>query len=181
MFFLLKTFNKFISLLNSETAPSQLAAGLAFGMIVGFSPFFTWHNLFVFLLVCLLRVNFAMFFLSTAVCSILAFALDPLFDWFGYLLLVDWRAARPLWVYISTAPLLPFFRLNNTVVLGSLAVSLILFIPVFISFVFFVKAYRQRWRERMANSRLIKSLKATKLYGCYVKFESFRDKWRRLT
>lgn len=185
MLLLTKFLLKFLKLLNSETEPTQLAAGICFGLIVGFSPFFTWHNLIIFLLVCLFRVNLSMFFLSSAVFAILAFALDPVFDAFGYWLLVDMTAARPLWIWIASAPILPFFKLNNTVVLGSLAAGIVLFIPLFIWSTWAVKQYRKRWRQQIMNSKAMKALKATKLYGTlsglYEKYQSLQDKWSKFT
>ncbi len=126
-----------------------------------------------------------MFFLSSAVTALIAFGLDPVFDWFGYWLLVDFKAARPVWIWIATQPILPFFKLNNTVVMGSLATALVLFIPVFILSVWAIRQYRKRWKEKIVNSRTLKALKATKLGGTinalYEKYESFQDKWSKLT
>lgn len=177
MYLLIKTFAKFLNLLNSETSPSQISAGFCFGMIVGLSPFFTWHNLIVFFVVALLRVNFSMFFMSTALFAILGFFLDPLFDAFGYWILVDLSFLRSLWVSISSAPILPFFRLNNTVVIGSLALSLILFIPGFFCFRFAIIQYRSRWKAKIASSKFMKALKGTKFYGFYEKYRSLKAKW----
>jgi len=180
MFVFFKILTKILNLLNSETAPSQLAAGVCFGMIVGLSPFFTWHNLIIFLLVCFLRVNFSVFFLSSAFFAAIGYLMDPLFDWIGYQALVNFKEARPLWIYVSTAPVLSFFRFNNTVVLGSVLTSLILYIPVFIILVVLIHRYRRHWREKIKNSKWMKSLKTTKIYGLYMKYRAFRKKWERL-
>lgn len=176
MFFLLKTLNNFLKLLNSETSPSQLSAGVAFGMIVGLTPFLSLHNLIIFFVVCLLRVNFSMFFLSLAGFKIVGFLADPFFDWLGYALLVHWESARPFWIAVTTGPLLPFFKFNNTIVMGSLFVSIVLWIPIFVFFVWFVKAYRQRYRERIQKSAFMKALKATPIYGLYEKYQAVRTK-----
>lgn len=177
MFLFLKSLAKILQLLNSETAPSQLAAGVCFGMIVGLSPTISWLNLFFFLVVFLLRVNLSLFFMSTAIFALLSFALDPLFDRVGYWALVDLTAARQLWVAIASAPILPYFRLNNTIVMGSLLTALILFLPVFFALIIVVKKYRSTWRERLKKAKWVKALKATKLYSLYQKYESFREKW----
>jgi len=185
MFLTIKLFLKFLRLINSETAPSQLAAGLAFGLIVGVSPFFSLHNLVVFLIVCLFRVSFSMFFLSSAFFSIVAFAFDPLFDRLGYWLLVDLSAARPAWIWIASQPILPFFKLNNTIVVGSLALGIALFLPSFLLSIWAVRCYRDKWREKIKNSKAVKVLKATKLYGTFSglfgKYQGLQDKWSRLS
>lgn len=177
MFLIIKTIHNFLKLLNSETAPSQLAAGVSFGMIVGLTPFLSLHNLFIFLIVCLFRVNFSMFFLSMGVFSILSFALDPLFDGLGYLLLVNVGALRPLWIFLSTGPILPFFRFNNTIVLGSLVFSLIFLIPTWVVSVSLVKHYRETWAVSVKNSKLMKALRATPIYGLYEKYENLKAKF----
>ncbi len=178
--FAIKSLMKLLQVLNSQTAPSQLAAGLAFGMIVGLSPFFAWHNLLVFLLVCLFRVNLSMFLWSIAVFSILGFLLDPLFDRIGYLVLVDLQWARPWWIWIASAPILPYFRLNNTVVMGSLVFSLVLYLPMFLAAIYAIKQYRSHWREHVAKSKIFLWLKTTKLFGLYSKYQNLRDRWGHL-
>lgn len=185
MLLIIKLLAKFLQLINSETSPSQLAAGACFGLLVGLSPLFSLHNLVLFLLVCLLRVNFGMFFLSLAVFKILAFALDPFFDWLGYLVLVEVTSLRSFWVALSSMPVLPFFRFNNTIVAGSLTFGLAVFIPAFVFFVWAIHQYRRSWRERIKKSRAAKAIKATKLYGTfnsvYQKYARVRDSWERVT
>lgn len=68
---------KFLKILNSEAAPGQIALGFAMALFWGLTPFFSLHNLFVLLFVCIFRVNIAAFFLASAVFALLAFALDP--------------------------------------------------------------------------------------------------------
>jgi uncharacterized protein (TIGR03546 family) len=178
-FVLIQLVNRFLKLLNSETKPSQLAAGFCFGLIVGLSPFFAWHNLVVFLLVCLFRVNLSLFFGSWALFGLLGFFLDPLFDWFGFLLLAEVEALRPLWIWFSATPLLPYFRFNNTVLIGSLSVALILFPLLFPSLVLVIKQYRRRWRQQILQSRFFKILRASKFYKIYTQLDGARNAWRR--
>lgn len=174
MLIFLRLIGKFLKLLNSETSPWQLAAGVCFGMLVGFSPLMVWHNLALFLLVCLLRVNLGMFFLSFGIFQILAFALDPLFDRLGYFVLVDLEALRPFWIQIATTPGLPLLRWNNTIVIGSLSFGVMLFVPVFVAFGFFVVAYRSTLKERILKSKLMVTFRATKAYSLVQKYQDFR-------
>jgi len=174
--FLLKTLYGLLKILNSEKSPSQLSAAVAVGMLMGLAPLSSLHNLFVFLLVCLFRVNLTMFFLSWGVFKILAFALDPLFDWLGYILLVDFKALRPLWIEVTSGPIWPYFRFNNTIVLGSLVFGLIAWVPLFWGAQSAVHAYRARWRESLKNSKLLATLKATPFYGWYEKYQSFMER-----
>lgn len=177
MFIIIKTIHGILKLLNSETSPIQMGAGIAFGMILGLTPLMSLHNLVIFLLVCLLRVNFSMFFLSWGWFSVLGFLLDPIFDGVGYWALVDLKSMRPFWIQITSGAIWPFFRFNNTIVMGSLLVSLILLIPVWILSIFLVKAYRAHWREQIRDSKFMKVLKATPLYGLYDKYQNLRQKF----
>lgn len=171
--------NRFIRLLNSETKPSQLAAGFCLGLIVGLSPFWTWHNLIVFLLVCFFRVNLSMFFLSTAIFSLVGFFLDPLMDHLGYFLLTEISSLRELWVYLAQSPLLAYFRFNNSIVLGSLVIGIVFFPLLFPAMCVAIQKYRQSWREQIKKSKLVKSLQATKFYKAYQRFDQARASWRR--
>ena len=174
--FFLKTFYGLLKLLNSERHPGQLAAAVAFGMMIGLAPVSALQNLFVFLLVCLFRVNLSMFFISFGVFKLFAFALDPLLDWLGFILLVDFEGLRPFWISVTSGPIWPYFRFNNTIVLGSLVLGILAWFPVYWGAVSAVHAYRARWRESLKNSRLLKTLKATPFYGLYERYESFMER-----
>ena len=177
MFVIVKTIHSLLKVLNSETHPSQLGAAVAFGLLVGLTPFFSLHNLILFLFVCLFRVNLSLFFLSTAFFSIVGWALDPLWDKIGYALLVNFKSARPFWIELSSGPIWPFFHFNNTVVMGSLAAALILFIPIWIESIFLVKLYRRTLREQILTSKFMQILKATPFYTWYDKYQTLKQKF----
>ena len=64
---ILKLVRKFIKLLNSDASPQQMGAGFAFGAIIGLTPFFGLHNLFIWILIFVLKVNVSAAFLGVAV------------------------------------------------------------------------------------------------------------------
>jgi len=179
--FILKTLNSLLKLLNGETAPSQIAAGIAFGLLVGLTPFLSLHNLFLFMLVFLLRVNLSMFFVSLGIFKLVAYWGDPAFDAFGYWMLVNLEVLRPFWISVTSGAVWPFFRFNNTVVIGSLVTGLLLWLPLFVWCIWAVKKYRSGWREQIRSSKFMKGLKATPIYGLYTKYESFREKMNILS
>lgn len=181
MLIVFKTIHQILKLLNSETAPSQLASGVAFGFLIGLTPFFGLHNLCFFLVVFLFRINLSFFFLSWGFGSAISFFLDPLFDRFGYWALVDFRTARPFWIEITSGSIWPFFRFNNTVMIGSLMVGLLIFFPLFFLTMKLVSLYRQKWRDQLRESRWVKALKVTPLWGLYEKYVSFRSKMSALS
>ena len=161
-----RTLAKLLQVLNSETAPGQISLGLALGMVMGFTPFFTLHNLLVLLLVLVLRVNVASFLLGLALFSALAYALDPLFHQLG-LTLLRAEELQDLWtdLYNTAAGRLEHF--NNTVVLGSLVVALVLFAPLLWLTNQLITHYRARVPAWFKNSRLVTMFKASHFYTVY--------------
>lgn len=176
MFFIVKTLHSVLKVLNSETARSQLAAGVMFGMVMGLGPTLTLHNLLLFFVVALFRVNLSIFFVSLGFFSFVGWLFDPVWDKLGYWLLVDLKAVRPLWIEFSTGPILPYFRFNNTIVIGSLVFGLIAALPIFLISMKFVSLYRARWREKIQSSKFVKILKATPFYGMYEKYQAAKSK-----
>jgi uncharacterized protein (TIGR03546 family) len=90
-------------------------------MVAGLTPFFGIHNLAVFFLVLVLRVNLSAFLLGTALFSALAYGLDPVFHVIG-LKLLTWEAMRGVWTGCQMA-VFRVARFNNTIHAASLPPS----------------------------------------------------------
>jgi uncharacterized protein (TIGR03546 family) len=161
-----RTLAKLLQVLNSETAPGQISLGLALGMVMGFTPFVTLHNLLVLLLVLLLRVNLSAFLLGLALFSTLAFALDPLFHQLGLTLL---RAGplQGLWTDFYNTAIGRLEHFNNTVVLGSFVVALLLFAPLLWLVNQLITHYRAHVPAWFKNNRLVTMFKASHFYTMY--------------
>ena len=155
---------KLIKAFNSDIAPEQISLGIAFAMVAGFTPLFSLHNLLVLLLVCILRVNGAAFMAGLGLFSALAFLLDPLFHQLGlYLLRMD--ALNGLWVMMYNSTLWRIENFNNTIVMGSLVFSLILFVPTYIGSIQIIKRYRVHIRALIEKLKLDRFLKIQGLAG----------------
>lgn len=165
----LKLLSKFIKVLRSEASPNQIAWGFALGAVPGLTPPGSLHNLFVLILIILLRINLAAAILSFALFSVFAWIFDPFFDSLGFTLLVRISALQGLWTDLYNAPVAPLFRFNNTVVMGSLLVSLLL-VPVnYFWFKWFVRRYRESWNARIEKWKIVRVLKGSKIVGVYRK------------
>ena len=70
------------------------------------------------------------------------------------------------------APLIPFTRFNNTVVMGAGVLAIILSPVVFVLAKKLVEKYREQVVERIKNTKAWKALKATSLYKWYYKYNS---------
>src|SRR5690348_4173119 len=108
--------------------------------------------------------------LGWALFTPIGFLLDPLFDAIGRALLLGVPALRPLWTTLYNVPVVPLTNFNNSVVLGSLIVSLVLSVPVFYGARLGVTRYRATIAERVRGSALYRAVTASKLYDVYRLF-----------
>lgn len=155
-----------LKLLNSETEPAQISLALCLAMVLGFTPLLSMHNLIVLFLVCVVRVNLSAFLLGWALCSGIAWAIDPLFHALGTWVLTL-PALHETWTSLYNIPLFRLARFNNTVVMGSLTASLALFIPLFFALNLLVRNYRVHLLTWVDKSRLMQIFKASKVYDIY--------------
>jgi uncharacterized protein (TIGR03546 family) len=156
--------------LHSDGSPSQIAAGIALGAALGLTPIANVHNVVVLLLLAVLNVSFAAGLLAWGVFVPVGFMLDPLFDRVGHWLLVDMRGLRPLWTAMDNTPGLALTNFNNSVVLGSVVLWLLFFVPLFFAARVGVVRYRATLGERVRQSRFYKALEASQLYNVYTWF-----------
>ena len=163
---MLQTVAKFLKILNSDAEPGQISLGFAFAMIAGFTPLMSLHNLFVLLLVLFLRVNLSSFLLGLALFSALAFALDPLFHQIG-LAILTLPALNGLWTALYNSTLWRLERFNNSIVMGSLVVSLALFVPMVAIGNLLIRKYREHVLQWVMRTKIMQAFKASKLFGYY--------------
>ena len=166
---ILKLLQNMVAALNSEGSPFQVAAGIAFGACLGLTPIANLHNAVVFLLVMILNVSMAGFWLGWALFVPVGFLLDPLFDSIGRSLLES-TALRPLWTSLTNMPVLPFTNFNNSVVLGSFVFWVVAFVPLLLLAKWGVAKYRASLYERLKKTRFFQAVTASKLYAVYQWF-----------
>ncbi len=170
MTLLLKQIFAFFQLLNSDTGRDQLAAGLACGIILGFAPFFSLQTILVLILVFFFRIQLGAAFLSAFFFKFVAYAFDPIADILGRNIL-ETEALRPIFVKIYNMPILPFTRFNDSIVMGSLVISVILTIPGFFIFRHLVERYRIVVVARIRETKIWKAMAASKFYNWYASYE----------
>jgi uncharacterized protein (TIGR03546 family) len=164
---ILKFLQSLAKTLHSDGTPGQIAAGFALGAALGLTPLLNAHNLVVITALALLNVSFASGMLAMAVFAPLGFALDPLFDRIGHSLLVDNSWLRPIWERLDQTPVLAATNLNNTVVLGSVLVWLLLTVPLFVAARFGVDRYRVTLGARLRETRIYHTIVASQVYNVY--------------
>ncbi len=163
---MLKLIAKFLKILNSDADPAQISLAFCLAMIAGLTPLLSLHNLLVLLLVCVLRANLAAFLLGLLFFTGVAYLFDPLFSQLGLALLT----AAPLQGFWTSLYNITIFRLenyNNSIVMGSLVASLLLFVPLFLFSNLLIEKYREHFLRWVLKSRLMKFFMASKLYHLY--------------
>ena len=171
MTLLIKQLINLIRLLHSDTGQAQIAAGLAFGVFLGFAPFLSLQTVLVLFVVFIFRVQLGAAFLSAFFFKFVAFVLDPVADPIGRTLLEN-QSLRPLWTSMYNVPLLPMTRFNNSIILGSFALSILLCPVLYFVFKMLVVKYQTTVVQKFEASRAWKLFKATKLFDWYSKYRN---------
>ena len=167
--FILKLIGKLIKALKSSDSPSEMAWGFALGAFLGLMPLNSLFILFLFFIIFIFRVNFASAMLSFALYKLFVFILDPLFHDVGWVMLVNLSFLKSIWSIFYNAPVAPLTRFNNTIVMGSLMASLILFFPNYLFFRWFVIRYRESWNKKIEKLKIVKIIKGSKIVKIYLK------------
>lgn len=159
---MLKYIIKLLKALNSNRHPGEIAHAVCCGLMLGFMPKtnLTWYIItFLFLF---LRINKGTLTLLTLAFSFLAPVLDPLFDKVGYLI-ITWE---PVASFLTTAleyPGVNFLKWNNTIVMGSFACSLALYIPVYWLARLFIFLWRKYLVPALRKTKAVQLLSKAKL------------------
>ncbi len=169
--FLLNSIVRLIKVLQSKGEPHNIAMGFALGSIIGLTPARALHNLLVFILIFIGNVSIPAALFAVFLFSCFAHLLDPLFHSLGYFLLVEIDFLQPVWTYLYNIPIAPLTRFYNTVVLGSLVVSLVTFFPVYWGFKHVVRLYRGKIADKVNRFKIMQIIKANKLFQTYQKIK----------
>jgi uncharacterized protein (TIGR03546 family) len=171
----LKLLSKLIKALRSNASPKQIAGGFVLGMILGLTPFASLHNLVVVLLIILIRVNLSMVFFSFLLCKGIAYLLDPIFLDVGYWILTGIPFLKGVWTAMYNMPVVALTRFYNTLVMGSLVVSILLIFPMMPLVQKGVVLYREKIDPKMQKWKIVQLLKSSKIYSIYNKISNFGD------
>ena len=157
---------KLLKALNSDSAPGQIALAFALALITGLTPLFSFHNVFILLIACLVRINFVAFLLCTLFFSGVAYLLDPAAVALGESILTN-PSLQSFFTELYQSDFWRATRFNNTLVLGSLVIAVIAFIPVLLLSRWLILAYRHKLMAWVDKLKITKVLKASKFYKVY--------------
>ena len=165
--FFLKLLKQIVVIFQTDISPNQVAWGFALGAILGLVPNM-FMKLVLFIVIMMFRVNVSAAFLAWAVYEILSFALDPLFDVIGFYIL-NIGSLNGFYTWLYNLPVVPFTKFNNTVVMGSLIVGIILIIPNMLIAKKLLVYYRTHLRDKVSKWKIVKILSATILGANVIK------------
>lgn len=163
---LLKILRSLIKTLNSNGTPGQVAMGMALGACLGLTPLVNVHNLLIFAIALITNVSLGGFFLGWTLLAPLGFIFDPLFHAVGTTLL-SLPALQGLWTTLYNTAGIPLTNYNNTVVLGSVVVWLLLLLPMYVLFRYLISRYRQHVYERLKKTRFFQVVAGSKVADIY--------------
>lgn len=160
-----------VYLLNSERGSRSIAAGIAAGMILGFSPVMSLQSILVAVVIFVFRIQFGAAVVSMFFFKLISPLLVDLFDLVGEFVL-GLAVLEPVYVLLYNLPLVPYTRFYNTVVMGAGVLSVLLVYPVYKVALKLTERYRQVVLARLKDSRLWTLWKSSTLYKWYQKYES---------
>jgi len=170
MTLLLKQLFQIIKLLNSDTGTNQLATGVAMGFILGMTPALSLQTLLVFIIIFFFRIQMGAAFLCAAIFTFPAYLLDPVFHNIGSIVL-EIPNFKSTYTLLYNMPIIPLTRFNNTIVMGSGIVSILLSPFIFFIAKHLILKYRSQILERFKKTKFWKAVTATSFYKWYVKYD----------
>lgn len=163
---MLTLFAKLLKALNSNDSPAQLCLAVVFALFLGITPLWSVYNLFWLFLLLVIRVNLSLFLLSWGLFTVIAYLIDPLSNQLG-LWLLQQESLKAMWTTMYNSSVWRVLAFNNTLVLGSFALCVLLAVPVFIAVYIIVTRYRRHLLTRIKNSRLNLWIKSSRLVSIY--------------
>jgi uncharacterized protein (TIGR03546 family) len=159
-----KLLSRIIKAIRSQASPSQIASGFILGMLLGLLSFKSLFSAVIIILIIILNVNIAIAVAGYGLFRLIAWGIDPWLHSLGYWLLVDVGALRGLWTSLYNVPVFPLTRFNNTVLLGSLVVSIVLIVPLYILMKKFVILYREKLSEKLKRWKIVQAIKGSRFF-----------------
>lgn len=156
---------RILSILQLNISPAEVAGGVCLGMFLGFIPLNGPMALLLLIFFFLFKVNR----FSTAITLPLFklfyhFGISSLTERIGGYLLIDANFLTGFWKLITSLPVLALLDLNNTLVAGGIALSVILCLPVFLLIRFIYIKFVEPHLNRIQDSKLARRIKSYKFF-----------------
>jgi len=154
---LIKAIAKLIIALNGNVKKSQVAAGFAWGLLLGLIPIGNFFWIVLFLVSFFFSHNHASKISGMAFVKILSPLIAPTIDVLGWQVL-HIEALQPMFTTMYNMPFVPFTKFNNTLVMGGLAGGALLWLPVFFIFLALIPLYRKYVSVKIKESKILRKI-----------------------
>jgi len=161
---MIKAIAKLILALNGNVSKSQLAAGFAWGVLLGLVPIGNFFWVVLFLVSFFFTHNHASKLFSMAIIKLFSPLIVMGLDAVGWRVL-HIEALNPLFTTMYNMPFVPFTKFNNTLVMGGIVSGIVLWLPVFFVFLAIVPLYRNHVAARIRNSKFVKTIAKFPLFS----------------
>ncbi|GHV58303.1 hypothetical protein AGMMS49579_25560 [Spirochaetia bacterium] len=154
---MVQTIARLIVALNGNVKKSQIAAGFAWGLLLGLVPTGNIFWIVFFVVSFFFHHNHASKVLVMALIKLFMPLISSLTDALGWEIL-HIEALRPLFTTLYNMPFVPFTRFNNTLVAGGLVGGIVLWLPVFFLVMALVPLYRNIIAPKIRNTKIFKAI-----------------------
>ena len=165
---------KLLKILNSENAPINISIAICFGMVVGITQIWSIHNLIILFIILFFRVNLSAFIFGTFAFKSLSFLFNGVFHQIGLALLTA-EFYKDIGIYLYNISFWKFDRINNTIVVGSIIVSILGFLPMLFLLNLLIDKYRKHVISYVRNTKIAKAMMSSDIYHYYKKITGFKD------
>ncbi|WGK68120.1 TIGR03546 family protein [Candidatus Haliotispira prima] len=163
---------KFFVALNGNGKPMEIAAGIAYGFWLALLPMDNVLWIVLLVLSGFFRINQGAVILGAFLLKLCVGPFTPLLDNFGWLVLSR-DSLYGFFTVLKNAPIVPWTKFDNSVVMGAFLLGPFLSIPVLFSSYFLVRVYRKQLRDRFLRSKFIRIL------GKFPIVNTLIDKYRK--
>ena len=153
-----KPIAKLIVALNGNLGKGQVAAGFAWGLLLGLIPAGNVFWIVLFVVSFFFKHHHWSKMLVLAIFKILSGAVAPLVDIAGWELL-HIEALQPFFTTLYNMPFVPLTKFNNTLVAGGLVCGIVLWLPVFFLVIALVPLYRNKVVPKLRSSKFVGAIK----------------------
>lgn len=157
---------KLLKVLNSEQSPGQIAAAISLAAIVGLTPLLSLHNILIFFLVLLLRVNLTVFLVAWPLFTLLGILIMPAAESLGLSILQN-PGLIPMWESFYNTVVGRWSNFYYSGVMGSLVISHVLAVVLYPIAIVLVKLYRSKLMTKFEQFHIVKLIKTTKFWQFY--------------
>ena len=165
---MIKAIGKIIVALNGNVKKSQIAAGIAWGVLLGLIPMGNFFGIVLFIVSFFFSHNHGSKIFGMAVIKILTPIIAPSIDVLGWRLL-HIESLQELYTTMFNMPFVPLTKFNNTLVMGGLVGGILLWLPVFFIFMGFIPLYRNTIAPKIRELKIVKTIGKSPLLKLFDK------------